>query len=414
MAMFAPSLFDNETYRPQIPGWLQQIQNTPAVVPGQFDDAALPPNARPAAGMLNQPMDITPQMPQRAAQPQQQPNFMDKLGAGLAGFFQGGGTLSGALQSSAQGFETGRTPQNQTVAALTKRGLEPELAAVVARDPALLRSVLAAQIRPQQSNDIVEFEYARKNGFKGGFEDWIANKRAGAGEYGMQPIWGTDAQGNPAVVQLGKSGQAVQSKLPTGFQVARDPIKVDAGTHFNLIDPQTRQVIRQVPKDLAGAESQKEQGTAQGKAAVALPTVISKADQSLKLIDDMINHPGRETATGLSGLIDPTNYFPGSQGKDFQIRQRQLQGRTFLEAFESLKGAGAITEIEGAKAEQAIARLDLAQSDNEYLAALKELKVIINNGIKLARTRAGVQPSTPTAGVPVGETRNLKEKYGLD
>jgi hypothetical protein len=105
-----------------------------------------------------------------------------------------------------------------------------------------------------------------------------------------------------------------------------------------------------------------------------LPAVIAKAQQSIELVDEMLKHPGRETATGLSGSIDPRNYIPGTDAKDFQIRQKQLQGRVFLEAFETLKGGGAITEAEGAAATRALGRLDLAQSDKEYAAALKELR----------------------------------------
>jgi hypothetical protein len=59
---------------------------------------------------------------------------------------------------------------------------------------------------------------------------------------------------------------------------------------------------------------------------------------------------------------------------------QQLQGKTFLQAFESLKGGGHITEIEGKKAEQAIARLQRTQSTKAFIAALLELREIIVAG----------------------------------
>lgn len=101
----------------------------------------------------------------------------------------------------------------------------------------------------------------------------------------------------------------------------------------------------------------------------------------IAVIDKAINHPGRETATGLSGVIDPRNYIAGRDAKDFQVVLGQLQGSAFLQAFESLKGGGQITEIEGKKATDAIARLDRAQSDKEFLVALEELRAIMERGL---------------------------------
>ena len=42
---------------------------------------------------------------------------------------------------------------------------------------------------------------------------------------------------------------------------------------------------------------------------------------------------------------------PGTGSKRFGTRAAQLKGQAFLQAFEALKGAGQITEMEGAKAE---------------------------------------------------------------
>ncbi|CAL8974416.1 hypothetical protein RHODGE_RHODGE_03326 [Rhodoplanes serenus] len=252
------------------------------------------------------------------------------------------------------------------------------------------------------TEDVREYEYVRGQGFQGTFADWMQRKRAGAGEYGLQPVWGRDEQGNPVMMQPGKSGEAIRTKLPDGVTLSgKEPIRMDAGTHFVLMDPLTRQVIGQVPKNIEGKEAAEERGKALGQAQVALPGTIAKAEQTTGLIDAMINHPGRTTATGASRWADPRNYIPGTSAKDFAARADQLQGRTFLEAFESLKGGGAITEIEGKKAEAAIARLDRSQSDGEYLAALHELRGIVAAGMERARARAGgpaaASPATPAA-----------------
>lgn len=374
----------------------------------QPDPAALPPNAQPAQFQAPQ---------QQAAQPES-PGFGDHLMAGLSGFGSGGrnGGLIGALTSGASALASGVAPENQTVKALVARGLDPATAQTVARDPSLLRSVIPQLMGTAgKTDDIKEFEYARTQGFTGGLQEWMQRKRGGAGEYGMTPIWGVDKDGKPAIVQLGKGGDAKQSGLPEGFQLARDPIKVEGPTGTTLLDPQTRQPISFIPKDLKGAEVQKAQGEAQGAAIVNLPNTLAKSQQTLDVIDKMIDHPGRETATGLSGTLDPRNYLGGTDAKNFQIAAKQLEGKTFLEAFESLKGAGAITEMEGSKATAAIARLDRAQSDTEYLAALKELRVIITAGMERAKAKAAGGTSAPAAAaVPAAgpSVDDLLKKYG--
>ena len=70
----------------------------------------------------------------------------------------------------------------------------------------------------------------------------------------------------------------------------------------------------------------------------------------------------------------------------------QLGGAAFLQAFESLKGGGQITEVEGKKATDAMARLNRAQSDGEFELALRELREIMTAGYKRL---AGVDYSTP-------------------
>jgi len=359
------------------------------------DPAQLPQNAQPAQHQTTQP---------------EQPGFGDRLLAGFQGFSEGGrvGGLFGALTGGARGVSDGYAPQNQTEKALVAKGLDPAIAKNVARDPALLRAVMPTLLgNTGQTDDIKEYTFAKREDPSLTFEKFMARKKSVSGEYGMTPIWGTGPDGKPAVLQLGKSGDAKQSVLPPGFNLARDPIKVEGPTGTTILDPQTRQQVGFIPKDVAGAATAEKVGEARGTAQVQLPAVLAKSQQSVDLIDEMLKHPGRETATGMSRWIDPRNYLAGTDAANFVARSDQLQGRTFLEAFESLKGGGAITEIEGKKAESAIARLSRSQSDDEYANALRELRGIIVAGMARARERAGEKAAPATGG-------NLKSKYGLD
>lgn len=233
------------------------------------------------------------------------------------------------------------------------------------------------------TNDIKDFEYAvRTGGFKGTLEDWMRVKRAGAGELGLQPIWGTDAQGNPAVMQLGKNGQGVQSKLPEGFQPLKNGERLDLGTEWGILDPTTRQIVARVPKDVQGAAAAKTAGAAQGTAQAGLPNAISQGNAFLQEIEDLRKHPGRDMMTGFGGSWNPG--VPGTSTADFKARYDQLKGRTFLSAYNQLRGAGAITESEGPKAEAAVARLSRAQTREEFDTALNELSDVVSNGVKIA------------------------------
>jgi hypothetical protein len=85
-------------------------------------------------------------------------------------------------------------------------------------------------------------------------------------------------------------------------------------------------------------------------------------------------------------------FLEGSDAASYERRQLQIEGKTFLEAFESLRGGGAITEVEGAKGQQAISRMNKAQSEVEYVKAARELQEVVRKGVERARTKAGVAP----------------------
>lgn len=105
-----------------------------------------------------------------------------------------------------------------------------------------------------------------------------------------------------------------------------------------------------------------------GGAAVASPEAM------IATIDGILNDPALDYSTGVLALGQK---LPGTPMKRFEGRANQLNGQAFLQAFQSLKGGGQITEIEGAKATQAIGRLDTAQSPDDYRSALTELKDIL-------------------------------------
>lgn len=136
----------------------------------------------------------------------------------------------------------------------------------------------------------------------------------------------------------------------------------------------------------AAAKAAETRAVEQTKADVA-PTAqkraaLDAANYMYSVVDMAIKHPGRDTATGMSGTLDPRNYLPGTNATNFKAILEQIKGSAFLQAFESLKGGGQITEVEGNKATNAIIRMQTAQSDDAFKSALEEFQGIIGRGIE--------------------------------
>lgn len=371
------------------------------------DPAALPPNAQLAQYMPPQ---------QQQAPQQESPGFGDRLLAGLGGFGAGGrsGGLIGALTGGASSLASGVSPENQTVKALVARGLDPATAQTIARDPSLLRAAIPQLMGSAgQTDDIKEYQFAKREDPTLTFEKFMQRKRSVSGEYGMQPIWGTGPDGKPAVMQLGKNGAAVASKMPEGFALSRDPIKVEGPTGTTILDPQTRQQVGFIPKDVAGAAKQKEIGEAEGTATVNLPSILATSEQTLKTIQQLKDHAGKKNfgAFGWGAVLPDA---PNSSTRGFGALVDQVKGQNFMTAFQALKGAGAITEQEGAKAERAQARLDRLQSEADFDAAIKDLEEVVTAGMERARKRAGQGGGQATSAPSPAKASvdDLLKKYG--
>lgn len=138
----------------------------------------------------------------------------------------------------------------------------------------------------------------------------------------------------------------------------------------------------------------KAQGANQAQAAVDLPRTVQQGEQTIKLVDDLLNHPGFGLSVGKTAPAGSlAAMVPGTNAASFDIALNQLKGKQFLEAFESLKGGGSITETEGQKAQQAMSRMEKSNTEEEFTKASREFQGIIQQGINRAKSKAGQQPS---------------------
>ncbi|MEW5251259.1 hypothetical protein [Microbulbifer discodermiae] len=187
----------------------------------------------------------------------------------------------------------------------------------------------------------------------------------------LNPVYVTDESGDTQALQLGSDGAYSQVQLPEGYDYAVAP---------------NRQL--DYLEDAAAASAS---GTEFGKRAAVdqmdFPAYEASVHEQIGLIDKALNHPGLEDAVGLGSGIPA---IPGSEKANFNVLLDQIEGKNFLAAFESLKGGGHITEIEGQKAQNAFARLSTAQSETEFKVSLQELRDILATGLERKRGTLGV------------------------
>lgn len=195
----------------------------------------------------------------------------------------------------------------------------------------------------------------------------------GSNKYGLVPVYGRDAQGNIVVMQPGHNGELVQSKMPSG-------VTIDLGV-----------------KSFDSAQA-KERGEAQGKAAFNMPTVERNTSKLISNIDSVLTDPYLANMTGpIAGRLPNLT----ADANRVQSKMDQVQGQTFLQAFNDLRGGGAITEAEGSKATQSYNRLaNTRVGTQDYVKALNEFKNDVLELQDIARRKAGFQSAAPAQSAP--------------
>jgi hypothetical protein len=137
-------------------------------------------------------------------------------------------------------------------------------------------------------------------------------------------------------------------------------------------------------------------GEAQAKAQIDLPGSLAASEQLSKLTNEIANH------AGLPGVVGMPNFngvmpFPGTKEADFKARLDQLKGTAFLQAFEKLKGGGAVSEGEGQQATAALARLQTSQTESEFKNSLSDFNNVMAGVTDRLKVRAngGIQQQAP-------------------
>ena len=210
---------------------------------------------------------------------------------------------------------------------------------------------------------------------------------------GLQPVMGYDKESNLVVMFPDGRGGLTQARMPEGVSVAPKTREINTGTEMLTVD-QGGNVVARRPIDIAGRNRQEVVGKQEGTEIAGAESAYRTATQTLQNIDGVLKHPSIGMGTGMTSAL---NAIPGSSGYDFSLRVDQLKGQAFLQAFESLKGAGQITEAEGRKATEAIARLNTRLSTADFKVAVQELRDIVARGQERAKAKMTAPPAAPGA-----------------
>ena len=236
------------------------------------------------------------------------------------------------------------------------------------------------------------------------------------------------------MMQSGQMPSAIQeyqyySKLPPEEQkryleVKRQQQWLNTGDSFQ--NPVTGGMIPKglPPQDQPAIRGAQATATEQGKTLVNnqnnLPDALATASNALQQIKELRGQPGLSDAVGAKNLfsgaatmavgLDP---IAGTDAANFETRRKQLVGGTFLQAYNTLKGGGQITEVEGQKAQDAIARMSTAQSENEFNKALDDYEAVIKSGVDRARLKAGIKisPDAPAGTLNSGNITSYQDYF---
>lgn len=225
-----------------------------------------------------------------------------------------------------------------------------------------------------------------------------------AAKNGIQTMYGPNGPVAGMVPGYGAANAAIQGMeagATEGAKAAFDLVEVPNGSGGKILMPRAQAAAMLGGQGAAPAQSPNPSQPAGTPGALgttispqmqearsALPKIEQQANQLRDVITKTLNHPGLNYSVGVWGNA-PT--VPGTPQADVRALQDQIQGATFLQAFDQLKGGGAITEVEGKKATDAIARLGRTQSPEAYRQALQDLKQVLDTGVARAYKSAGME-----------------------
>jgi len=278
---------------------------------------------------------------------------------------------------------------------------------------------------------INEYEFARKNGFQGSFDDWKKNAGADYGKAGTI-FERTEPDGSKRFygVQFGSNGQQlVREVTADGRPLA--PAKGVKQMGDELISNATGDTVRNVAPQIAGGEAAKEIGEAKGKAIAAAPK-LDMAQESLeaknalvfdeiKLARDLAQNVG-----GTTGMVASlARAIPGTPAYALAQRIKTIKANVGFNELNQMRqesptggalGQVAVQEIEFLQS--ALGSLDQPQPAADIIRTLDQIERYMQGSaarrrraLEIDRRRFGTAEDVP--GAPGASVNSNKDQRRL-
>jgi hypothetical protein len=211
---------------------------------------------------------------------------------------------------------------------------------------------------------------------------------------------GANPELDQEIANMGRQSRASGGiRVPTKLETKQGEANIDLNKDLATAEGKAGIELRTKPLITAADNAAKIQSESSANAKINLPKIESAAKMTSGLINELLNHKGFSSSVGAT-LMPYANRVHGTKESDFNSRLKQLDSKAFLDAFESLKGSGAITETEGTKATQAISRMNTSTSEEEFRAAAKDFQSVVDSSLKSARKKAWQGQFTPDNAKP--------------
>ena len=304
-----------------------------------------------------------PMAPAPAAEPRDR-SFLSQVGSVLRGLGS-----SNALLPAIGGAIGGVESDNATFRALTAKGLSDDTARAAMANPMFMASALSPKTQVI-NNRIVETSTGRV------IADLSDTAVKGPDVHTFETPGGEKVSGVWSATRK-------RYELPDGRPI-----------------PSGETSVAGVPPGVDPKKFRTELAEKAAAARIALPGAIRASDEALKLIKEIEEDPNFDRVIGGLDGWAPT-IREGSRNLEAKIAQ--LQGKTFLEAYNALKGAGAISDREGASAIAAFNRLaEKRVGEADYKAALGDARRELVQLRALAERKAAGDFSPMPSGVTPG------------
>ncbi len=202
---------------------------------------------------------------------------------------------------------------------------------------------------------------------------------------------------------LSKDNLSRDTKFPTFSDPKKLPLPISSASSSVTATFVGNPALANLPASKQ-IELRTKEAEEQLKAQRELPRAVQTAKETVETVDKLLKHPGFEYLVGFGVPFATSRLYSGTPVAEANALLEQIKGKTFLEAFQTLKGGGQITEQEGAKAQSALNRMSANISEKDFKEAAFDFTSSIQAAIDRASKSAGKQSVDIKPSLPPGVT----------